>query len=85
MRAHATFGLILVAAAQSQAQSTAARTVELPAPNAIAGAEFTGQLVARVTHAKDVEVIGFGRTAVYTVATDDNGIQRGQRRPLPKF
>jgi hypothetical protein len=42
-------------------------------------------LVARVTVAKDVDVIGFGRAAVYTVATDDDGIQHLQRRPLPKF
>jgi hypothetical protein len=42
-----------------------------------------GALVARVACGKDVEVIGFGGAAVYTVATDDNGIQRVQRRPLP--
>lgn len=45
----------------------------------------TGELVARVRCGQDVEVIGFGAAAVYTVATDDNGIQRVQRRPLPRF
>jgi len=44
-----------------------------------------GALVARVTAGRDVQVVGFGRAAVYAVATDDNGIQRLQRRPLPKF
>ena len=44
-----------------------------------------GALVARVTPGKDVQVVGFGRTAIYTVATDENGIQRLQRRPVPRF
>lgn len=44
-----------------------------------------GALVARVATGKDVEVIGFGRAAVYTAATDDDGIRHVQRRPLPKF
>lgn len=44
-----------------------------------------GVLVARVTVGKDVQVVGFGRDAVYTVATDDDGIQHVQRRPCPKF
>ncbi len=44
-----------------------------------------GSLVARVTAGDDVQVVGFGHRAVYTVATDDNGIQHLQRRPLPKF
>ena len=44
-----------------------------------------GALVARVTAGKDVQVVGFGGAAVYTVATDDNGIQHLQRRPLPRF
>jgi len=44
-----------------------------------------GALVARVTAGKDVQVVGFGRAAMYTVATDDNGIQHLQRRSLPSF
>lgn len=44
-----------------------------------------GALVARVMAGTDVQVIGFGRAAVYTVATDDNGIQRLQRRGMPKL
>jgi hypothetical protein len=44
-----------------------------------------GALVARVAAGKDVEVVGFGRAAVYTVATDENGIQHVQRRLLPRF
>lgn len=44
-----------------------------------------GALVARVASGKDVQVIGFGRASVYTIATDDNGIQQLQRRPFPGF
>ena len=44
-----------------------------------------GALVGRVSPGRDVEIIGFGGAAVYAVATDDNGIQRLQRRPLPKL
>ena len=43
-----------------------------------------GALVARVAAGKDVQVVGFGRASVFTVATDDNGIQKLQRRLLPK-
>jgi hypothetical protein len=42
-----------------------------------------GVLVARVTGEKDVDVVGFGRGVVYTVMTDEDGIQHLQRRPLP--
>ena len=42
-----------------------------------------GALVARMNPGKNVEVVGFGRAVVYTVASDDNGIQQLQRRPLP--
>lgn len=45
----------------------------------------SGALVARVEAGNDVQVIGFGRTSVFTVATDDNGIQTLQRRPFPRF
>jgi hypothetical protein len=48
-------------------------------------ADRRGLLVARVTVATNVDVVGFGRAAVYTVATDDDGIQHLQRRPLPGF
>lgn len=44
-----------------------------------------GALVARVTVGKDVQVVGFGRGVVYTVASDDNGIQHLQRRPIPRL
>lgn len=44
-----------------------------------------GTLVARVTAGADVQVIGFGRASVYTTATDENGIQRLQRRGMPKL
>jgi hypothetical protein len=44
-----------------------------------------GELVARVAAGKDVQVVGFGRDAVYTVATDENGVQQVQRRAFPKF
>jgi hypothetical protein len=43
----------------------------------------SGSLIARVAPGKDVQVIGFGRGVVFTVATDDNGIQTLQRRPYP--
>ena len=42
-----------------------------------------GTLVARLDVGKNVRVLGFGRNAVYTVVTDEDGIQRLQRRPLP--
>jgi hypothetical protein len=42
-----------------------------------------GELAARISTGKDVNVIGFGVRVVYTVATDDNGIQTLQRRPMP--
>jgi hypothetical protein len=42
-----------------------------------------GALVARVRAGADVRVVGFGRASMYTVLTDENGIQRLQRRPLP--
>jgi len=45
----------------------------------------SGALVARVAAGKDVQVVGFGRASVFTVATDDNGIQTLQRRSLPRF
>jgi hypothetical protein len=41
-----------------------------------------GALIARATAEKDV---GFGRAHVYTVVTDNDGIQRVQRWPVPKF
>jgi hypothetical protein len=44
-----------------------------------------GRLVARVAAGKDVQVVGFGRNAVYTVFTDDSGIQTLQRRPIPRL
>jgi hypothetical protein len=44
-----------------------------------------GVLVARVAAGKDVQVLRFGRGVVFTTATDENGIQRLQRRPLPAF
>ena len=44
-----------------------------------------GVLVARVMAGEDVRVIGFGRGVVYTVMTDDDGIQHLQRRPLPRL
>ena len=44
-----------------------------------------GTLVGRVSAGADVGIVGFGRAAVYTVATDDNGIQQLQRRPFPKL
>lgn len=40
-----------------------------------------GQLVARVGVGANVQVVGFGRGVVYTVETDEDGIQRLQRRP----
>jgi hypothetical protein len=43
-----------------------------------------GVLVARVTAGTNVQVVGFGQASAYTVATDENGIQQLQRRPLPK-
>lgn len=42
-----------------------------------------GRLVARLTTEPNVEIIGFGRQAVYSVRTDDDGIQRIQRHSLP--
>jgi len=42
-----------------------------------------GVLVGRVSSGKDVDIVGFGRGVVYTVLTDDDGIQHVQRRPLP--
>ena len=42
-----------------------------------------GALVARMNPGKNVEIVGFGRAVVYTVASDDNGIQQLQRRSLP--
>jgi hypothetical protein len=44
-----------------------------------------GALVARVAVGKDVRVVGFGRAAVYTVVIDEDGIERLERRPLPRF
>ena len=44
-----------------------------------------GTLVGRVSAGPDVGIVGFGRAAVYTVATDDNGIQQLQRRPFLKL
>jgi hypothetical protein len=44
-----------------------------------------GALVARVMAGADVTVVGFGRAAIYTMATDDNGVQRLQRRSSLKF
>jgi hypothetical protein len=42
-----------------------------------------GVLVDRVSSGKDVDIVGFGRGVVYTVLTDDDGIQHVQRRPFP--
>jgi hypothetical protein len=42
-----------------------------------------GKLVARVRATRGVGIVGFGRDVVYTVTTDDNGIQRLERRPFP--
>ncbi|HJU75303.1 MAG TPA: 6-bladed beta-propeller [Gemmatimonadaceae bacterium] len=44
-----------------------------------------GALVARVAIEKDVTVVGFGRDVVYTAVTDENGIQRVRRSPLPRL
>ena len=44
-----------------------------------------GQLAARVSVGKDVNVIGFGDGVVYTVVTDENGIQKLERRPMPRL
>jgi hypothetical protein len=44
-----------------------------------------GDLVARVTMEKGVHVAGFGRGVIYTVATDEDGLQRLQRRPMPRL
>jgi hypothetical protein len=42
-----------------------------------------GMLVGRVAAEKGIDVVGFGRGVVFTVTTDDDGIQHLQRRPLP--
>lgn len=42
-----------------------------------------GALAARVIVDGEVEVVGFGRGVVYTVATDEDGIQRVQKRAMP--
>lgn len=42
-----------------------------------------GALVARVIVDGDVKVVGFGRGVVYSVATDEDGIQRLQKRSMP--
>ena len=44
-----------------------------------------GGLVARVAVDKDVVVVGFGRGVVFTSTTDENGLQKLQRRPFPAF
>ena len=44
----------------------------------------TGQLVERVSAGENVHVVGFGRASIYTVATDEDGIQRLQRRPYAR-
>lgn len=44
-----------------------------------------GQLAARVAVGQNVNIIGFGTGVVYTVATDDNGIQKLERRPMPRL
>ena len=44
-----------------------------------------GELAARVAVEKDVNVVGFGTGVVYTTMTDENGIQKLQRRPLPSL
>ena len=44
-----------------------------------------GALVARVAVEKDVVVVGFGRGVVFTSVTDENGLQKLQRRPYPAF
>lgn len=41
-----------------------------------------GRLVGRASVDANVHLVGFGRNAVYTVVTDDNGIQRIQRRAV---
>lgn len=43
----------------------------------------TGTLVARVNLGLQERIVGFGRVTVYTVLTDDDGIQRLRRHPLP--
>jgi hypothetical protein len=42
----------------------------------------TGALVGRVSAGPAVQVVGFGKDVVYTVATDGDGIQRVERRRL---
>jgi hypothetical protein len=44
-----------------------------------------GELAARVATGNDVTVLGFGRGVVYTAFTDENGIQKLQRRPMPRI
>jgi hypothetical protein len=44
-----------------------------------------GVLVARVAVDKDVVVVGFGRGVVFTSTTDEDGLQKLQRRPYPRF
>ena len=45
----------------------------------------SGALAGRVAVEKDVVVVGFGRGAVYAARTDESGLQKLQRRPLPRF
>lgn len=44
-----------------------------------------GDLVAQVSVEQGVHVVGFGRGVLYSVETDADGIQRLQRRALPRL
>ena len=44
-----------------------------------------GGLAGRVAPGTETQVVGFGRAAVYTVVVDENGIQKLQRRKLPRI
>lgn len=41
----------------------------------------TGQLAARITMSAREQVVGFGRSAIYTVVTDEDALQRLRRHP----
>lgn len=44
-----------------------------------------GELTARISVENGVTIVGFGNGVVYTTVTDDNGIQKLQRRMLPSL
>jgi hypothetical protein len=44
-----------------------------------------GTLVARLALGANEHVAGFGRAAVYVITTDEDGIQRLSRRPMPRL